>query len=117
MKKKKFRKSRRKVIVDGLEFDSKFESNIYAILLQFFEAKYIKRQVLYFKDRLFSCDFVIVDYFPIPIWIECSTYKSKKYLAKIERKRKWIEQRNQHFIFFNNLRSTRMYISEGLNNK
>lgn len=113
-KKKKYRKSK-KIIVDGLEFDSKFESNIYNILLEFFDAKYIKRQVKYFHDRLYTCDFVIVDYFIKPVWIECSTYKRKRYLAKIERKRKWVNERGHYFVFFNGLRTAKAYIQEGIN--
>jgi hypothetical protein len=82
----------------GLKFHSRIERDVYKVLLKYFPDKPFERQKLYFEDRKFTCDFYFGDLNP-PTWIEVSSYLKPRYLAKIKKKRTWIESRGEIFLF------------------
>jgi len=82
----------------GIKFHSKVEKNVYKVLLKYFDPSDFERQKLYWGDgRRFTCDFYFGNLNP-PTWIEVSSYLRPKNLAKLNKKRKWIESRNEIFM-------------------
>jgi hypothetical protein len=81
----------------GIKFHSRVERDVYKVLLKYFKEGQITRQKRYFKDRKFTCDFYFGELNP-PTWIEVSTYLKPRNLAKLNKKRKWIESRNEIFM-------------------
>jgi hypothetical protein len=94
----KKRRKRRYQYYNGKRFHSKIELEVYKVLLTYFPDSDIERQKLYFEDKKFSCDFYFPNLSP-PTWIEVSNYLKPRYLAKIKKKRGWIESRNEMFLF------------------
>ena len=82
----------------GIKFHSKIERDVYKILLKYFKEEDFERQKRYFRDgRKFTCDFYFGNLNP-PTWIEVGNYLKPIYLNKLNKKRKWIESRNEIFM-------------------
>ena len=83
----------------GIKFHSKLEREVYKVLLKYFNESNgdFERQKLYFPNRKFTCDFYFGNLNP-PTWIEVSNCMLKKNIRRLNKKRKWIESRNEIFL-------------------
>ncbi|MBC8427417.1 MAG: hypothetical protein H8D97_00850 [Proteobacteria bacterium] len=87
-----------KCTYEGIKFHSKIEKNVYKVLLKYFKEDDFERQKRYFPNRKFTCDFYFAKLNP-PTWIEVSSYLKPRNIAKIKKKKAWIESRNELFLF------------------
>jgi len=90
-----------KIWYNRIKFHSKIERDVYIVLSKYFDNSQFERQKQYFPNRKFTCDFYFGNLNP-PTWIEVSSYKGKRYLAKIRKKQYWVESRGDKFLFVNN---------------
>jgi hypothetical protein len=102
------KKRSRKIPFKGEIFHSKFEIGVFQVLLEYFERSEFSRQKEYHDDRRkHTCDFYFEEH---KAWVECSSYTSQKYMRKIEKKRKWIEERGENFWFINNISELKKHL-------
>lgn len=99
----------KKVVVDGMKFDSRLEYSCYKVLTQMFPDKTIDRQVRYPHNSRKRADFVIPD---MKLWIEVSSFTLAAYLAGIEEKRAVTDQAGNLFIFANSPRDLKRQLDK-----
>ncbi len=86
----------RPITINGLYFRSQLEYGMYQILLDHFNEDEIEHEKRYSKDTRHTCDFYVPK---LKLWIEVSNYSDAQYMKNINRKRGWIENRHESFVF------------------